>query len=42
MISAIEDTLMSGQLLGYPVVNVRVRVMDGRWSNIRSKNPLIF
>lgn len=42
MIQAIEDTLMSGQLLGYPIVNVRVRILDGRWSNIRSKNPLIF
>lgn len=33
---------MSGTLLGYPLVNVRVRILDGRWSNIRSKNPLIF
>lgn len=39
---AINDSLMSGTLLGYPVVNTRIRVLDGRWSNIRSKNPLIF
>lgn len=39
---AINDTLLSGTLLGYPVVNTRIRVIDGRWSNIRSKNPLIF
>ena len=39
---SISDALMSGTLLGYPVVNTRVRVIDGRWSNIRSKNPLIF
>jgi elongation factor G len=39
---AIEDSLMSGSLLGYPLVNVRVKITDGRWSNIRSKNPLIF
>jgi translation elongation factor EF-G len=42
MKAAIEDSLMSGTLLGYPLVNVRVRILDGRWSNIRSKNPLIF
>ena len=40
--NSIEDVLMSGQLLGYPMVNVRVRILDGRWSNIRSRNPLIF
>ena len=40
--SAINDCLMSGSLLGYPMVNTRVRVLDGRFSNIRSKNPLIF
>ena len=39
---AIDDSLMSGTLLGYPIVNTRVRILDGRWSNIRSKNPLIF
>ena len=39
---AIEDSFMSGSLLGYPLVNIRVRVLDGRWSNIRSRNPLIF
>lgn len=39
---SIEDSLMSGSLLGYPIVNTRVRILDGRWSNIRSKNPLIF
>ena len=40
--TAINDSLLSGTLLGYPIVNTRVRVIDGRWSNIRSKNPLIF
>jgi len=39
---AIETNLLSGSLLGYPMVNTRVTVVDGRWSNIRSKNPLIF
>ena len=39
---AIETNLLSGCLLGYPMVNTRVTVVDGRWSNIRSKNPLIF
>lgn len=38
----IEDQLLCGQLLGYPMVNCRVRILDGRWSNLRSKNPLIF
>ena len=33
---------MSGSLLGYPIVNCRVKILDGRWSNIRSKSPLIF
>lgn len=42
MKSSIEDSLMSGSLLGYPLVNIRVKIVDGRWSNIRSKNPLIF
>jgi len=39
---AIEDSLLSGSIHGYPIVNTRVRVLDGRWSNIRSRNPLIF
>ena len=39
---SIHDNLMSGALLGYPVVNTRVRILDGRWSNIRSRNPLIW
>ncbi len=42
MQAAIEDSLLSGSLLGYPIVNVRVKILDGRWSNIRSKNPVIF
>jgi len=42
MQQAINDSLLSGSLLGYPLVNVRVKILDGRWSNIRSKNPLIF
>lgn len=37
MKEALQDTLLSGQLLGYPMVNTRVRVLDGRWSNIRSR-----
>ena len=37
MKEAISDALLSGQLLGYPVVNTRVRVLDGRWSNLRSR-----
>ena len=39
---ALEDALESGQLLGYPMVSSRIRVLDGRWSNIRSRNALIF
>lgn len=39
---AINDSLLSGPLLGYPMVNVKVEILDGRWSNIRSKSPLIF
>ena len=39
---AIEDSLLSGALMGYPMVNARIKILDGRWSNIRSKNPLIF
>ena len=39
---AVVDNMMSGTLLGYPMVNTRIRVLDGRWSNLRSKNPLIF
>jgi len=42
MREAIEDSLMSGSLIGYPIVNTRVKIIDGRWSNIRSRNPLIF
>lgn len=42
MKEAIEDALLCGTLLGYPMVNTRVRILDGRWSNLRSKNPLIF
>lgn len=38
---SIEDSLLSGTLLGYPIVNARIRVLDGRWSNIRTKNPLV-
>ena len=39
---SIQDNMMSGTLMGYPMVNTRIRVLDGRWSNLRSKNPLIF
>jgi len=42
MEEAIKDSLMSGSLIGYTIVNTRVRILDGRWSNIRSRNPLIF
>jgi elongation factor G len=42
MKEAIEDSLLCGSLLGFPMVNTRVRILDGRWSNLRSKNPLIF
>ncbi|CDW86051.1 translation elongation factor g [Stylonychia lemnae] len=42
MQNAIEDCLQSGSLLGYPMVNVRVKILDGKWSNIRSRNPIIF
>lgn len=42
MKQALEDALLCGSLLGYPMVNTRVRILDGRWSNLRSKNPLIF
>lgn len=39
---SIEDALLSGSLLGYPLVNTQIRIVDGRWSNIRSRNPVIF
>lgn len=42
MREAISDALLCGQLLGYPMVNTRVRVLDGRWSNLRSRGPLVF
>jgi elongation factor G len=42
MREAIHDQLLCGSLLGYPMVNTRVRVLDGRHSNLRSKSPLIF
>ena len=37
----IDDSLLSGTLLGYPIVNARVRVLDGRWSNLRTKSALV-
>lgn len=40
--TSLEDALESGQLLGYPMVSSRIRVLDGRWSNLRSRNALIF
>lgn len=40
--NAIEDALLCGSVLGYPMVSTRVKVLDGRWSNLRSKNPVIF
>jgi translation elongation factor EF-G len=42
MKESIEDALLCGTLLGYPMVNTRVRILDGRHSNLRSKSPLIF
>ena len=39
---ALEDSLLSGSLLGYPMVSTRIRILDGRHSNLRSKSPLIF
>lgn len=32
----VENSLESGQLLGYPVIHTRVRIVDGRWSSVRS------
>lgn len=37
----ISDFLTCGPALGYPLVRVRVRVLDGRWSSLRS-NEVIF
>lgn len=42
MREALNDALLCGSLLGYPMVNTRIRVLDGRHSNLRSKSPLIF
>ena len=42
MREALNDALLCGTLLGYPMVNTRIRVLDGRHSNLRSKSPLIF
>lgn len=42
MRESLDDALQCGTLLGYPMVNTRVRILDGRWSNIRSKNSLVF
>ena len=39
---ALNDAMESGSLLGYPIVSTKVRIVDGRWSNLRSKNVLIF
>ncbi|CAI2384886.1 unnamed protein product [Moneuplotes crassus] len=33
---AINTSLESGQLLGYPIVHTRVRIVDGKWSSLRS------
>ena len=42
MREALLDALECGHLRGYPMVNTKVRIVDGRWSNLRSKNALIF
>jgi len=42
LLQQIKDSLSSGSLLGYPVINAKVKIEDGRWSNIRSKNPIAF
>ena len=36
MENAIENGLSAGTLLGYPVINVKVPVLDGNWSEKRS------
>lgn len=45
LISAIEDAinvnLESGALLGYPVIHTKIKIKDGKWSNLRS-DELIF
>lgn len=28
--------------MGYPIINAVVKIEDGRWSSIRSKNPVAF
>lgn len=32
----IKEALEGGVLLGYPIINTKIRIVDGRWSNIRS------
>ena len=45
IINAIEESiniaLESGSLLGFPVINTKVRIIDGKWSSLRS-DKLIF
>ena len=38
---SINQALESGNLLGYPVINTKISILDGKWSSIRS-DPQIF
>jgi elongation factor G len=36
IIETIHTTLESGPLLGYPVVKAKIKILDGKWSSLRS------
>lgn len=33
-IEGIQASLQCGKLMGYPVINVKVDILDGRWSDV--------
>ena len=37
---AIQNTLSSGPLMGFPLIDIRARVVGGLWSSLRSNESI--
>ena len=42
ILEGIQGSLISGILLGYPLINVKVEILDGWWSDVRSDEKIFW
>ena len=40
ILDGIQGALVSGVLLGYPLINLKVEILDGKWSDVRSDEKI--